>query len=76
MIFQSKSKAKSKIKDFLFVWVLQIDDGVVFNVAGGLLIEHPLTRTFVDRVVSLMSFNSWFATLFFVDNHRYAVLRK
>ncbi|KMZ56532.1 Maf family protein, putative, expressed [Zostera marina] len=27
-----------------------IDDGVVFNVAGGLLIEHPLTRTFVDRV--------------------------
>lgn len=29
----------------------QIDDGVTFNVAGGLMLEHPLTLPFVDAVV-------------------------
>ncbi|RZR95493.1 hypothetical protein BHM03_00024345, partial [Ensete ventricosum] len=29
-----------------------IDEGVVFNVAGGLLLEHPLTLPFVEAVVS------------------------
>ncbi|THU62492.1 hypothetical protein C4D60_Mb01t05720 [Musa balbisiana] len=28
-----------------------IDEGVVFNVAGGLLLEHPLTLPFVEAVV-------------------------
>ncbi|AET03922.1 putative inosine triphosphate pyrophosphatase [Medicago truncatula] len=28
-----------------------IDDGVTFNVAGGLMLEHPLTLPFVDAVV-------------------------
>lgn len=30
----------------------QIDEGVVFRVAGGLLLEHPLTLPFVEAVVS------------------------
>jgi septum formation protein len=29
----------------------QIDEGVVFRVAGGLLLEHPLTLPFVEAVV-------------------------
>lgn len=28
-----------------------IDEGVVFRVAGGLLLEHPLTLPFVEAVV-------------------------
>ncbi|KAF1862643.1 hypothetical protein Lal_00013404 [Lupinus albus] len=28
-----------------------IDEGVTFNVAGGLMLEHPLTLPFVDAVV-------------------------
>ncbi|XP_072973470.1 uncharacterized protein [Typha angustifolia] len=28
-----------------------IDEGIVFNVAGGLLLEHPLTLPFVEQVV-------------------------
>ncbi|KAJ3675651.1 hypothetical protein LUZ60_004693 [Juncus effusus] len=28
-----------------------IDEGIVFNVAGGLLLEHPLTLPFVEAVV-------------------------
>lgn len=28
-----------------------IDEGIVFNVAGGLMLEHPLTLPFVDTVV-------------------------
>ncbi|KAL5063802.1 hypothetical protein RYX36_025539 [Vicia faba] len=28
-----------------------IDDGITFNVAGGLMLEHPLTLPFVDAVV-------------------------
>lgn len=34
----------------------QIDDGVTFNVAGGLMLEHPLTLPFVDAVVSVLAF--------------------
>jgi len=30
----------------------QIDEGITFNVAGGLMLEHPLTLPFVDAVVS------------------------
>lgn len=29
----------------------QIDEGITFNVAGGLMLEHPLTLPFVDAVV-------------------------
>ncbi|XP_019421285.1 PREDICTED: maf-like protein DDB_G0281937 isoform X2 [Lupinus angustifolius] len=29
----------------------EIDEGVTFNVAGGLMLEHPLTLPFVDAVV-------------------------
>lgn len=32
--------------------VYQIDERVVFNVAGGLLLEHPLILPFVDTLVS------------------------
>lgn len=35
----------------------QIDDGVTFNVAGGLMLEHPLTLPFVDAVVSHLAFS-------------------
>lgn len=35
----------------------QIDDGVTFNVAGGLMLEHPLTLPFVDAVVSYLAFS-------------------
>jgi hypothetical protein len=39
----------------------QIDEGVVFRVAGGLLLEHPLTLPFVEAVVSV------YLTLFFTS---------
>ena len=35
----------------------QIDEGVTFNVAGGLMLEHPLTLPFVDAVVSYVIFS-------------------
>ncbi|GKB79348.1 Maf-like protein isoform X1 [Tanacetum coccineum] len=28
-----------------------VDDGVTLNVAGGLMLEHPLTAPFVDTVI-------------------------
>lgn len=31
----------------------QIDEGIPFKVAGGLMLEHPLTLPFVEAVVSL-----------------------
>jgi len=34
----------------------QIDEGITFNVAGGLMLEHPLTLPFVDAVVSYLTF--------------------
>lgn len=34
----------------------QIDEGITFNVAGGLMLEHPLTLPFVDAVVSYLAF--------------------
>lgn len=36
----------------VLLFYVQIDEGVVFNVAGGLLLEHPLTLPFVEAVVS------------------------
>lgn len=33
--------------------VYQIDEGVTFNVAGGLMLEHPLILPLIDTVVSL-----------------------
>lgn len=31
----------------------QIDEGIMLNVAGGLMLEHPLTLPFVEAVVCL-----------------------
>jgi hypothetical protein len=39
----------------------QIDDEVTFNVAGGLMLEHPLTLPFVDAVVSHLAFSNAYA---------------
>lgn len=33
-------------------FLVQIEEGFVLNVAGGLLLEHPLTSRFVEAVVS------------------------
>ena len=38
----------------LFFFFSQIEEGTVLNVAGGLIIEHPLIVPFVKQVVSLL----------------------
>lgn len=38
-----------------FVKFSQIEDGVTLNVAGGLMLEHPLTLRFVEAVVRSFS---------------------
>ncbi|KAH1206463.1 Maf-like protein [Glycine max] len=43
-----------EVIDNLFSYLMgasQIDEGITFNVAGGLMLEHPLTLPFVDAVV-------------------------
>lgn len=32
---------------------LQLEEGIVLNVAGGLIIEHPLILPYVKEVVSI-----------------------
>lgn len=41
--------------DFFF-FTFQVEEGTVLNVAGGLIIEHPLILPYVKEVVSFPSF--------------------
>ncbi|KAB2094725.1 hypothetical protein ES319_A02G179500v1 [Gossypium barbadense] len=41
-----------------------IDEGIPFKVAGGLMLEHPLTLPFVDAVVSFAFFRCFIALSF------------
>lgn len=45
-------KATTHTLMFIFMFYHpQIDEGVTLNVAGGLMLEHPLTLPFVKEVV-------------------------
>jgi len=42
--------------------MFQIEEGDVFYVAGGLLVEHPLTSPLVEAIVSYTYSDSWLHT--------------
>lgn len=51
----------------------QIDEGITFNVAGGLMLEHPLTLPFVEAVVSYLALSRTL-TLRSICMHNKAIL--
>jgi len=46
--------------------MFQIEEGNVFYVAGGLLVEHPLTSPLVEAIVSYTYSDSWLHTEFYI----------
>lgn len=40
------------INECVFHLFVQIEEGIVLNVAGGLIIEHPLVLPYIKQVVS------------------------
>lgn len=54
----------TQLNNVFHLFIFQIEEGDVFYVAGGLLVEHPLTSPLVEAIVSVVLAYpaSWFST--------------